>query len=359
MVKSYKLKIYANKGKLARLERLIEFWHEHVNTKIKMFWDFAAPMGTYPPSAYCLGGRLKRDASLKAWQLVKTAKQLNQERPVYDGREVEFNAASFKILEHMTPTFDFWVSVTHLESWNRLILPCKKTGHFNRAIGRGELRKSAKIIKHKKNFYLQLYVVLPEQNHQNEQLLGIDVGLNHTAVTSKAEFYGEDLRALRIRTKWRKYGNRTSPFKQGLNRIAKEIIKHHPQTDFALESFVIEGKTNRNRAFRRRNKNWAYQHLGKTLEGRGHLEGFQVIWVQPENTSITCPICKHVDKANRYGDRFRCRKCDYQGHADAVGAINISHCGRVARKHSVSYPKGTNPIKVDPTGRQEGIPQIN
>ena len=75
MTKSYKLKIYANKEKLKKLNKLLAFWQDQLNHKIKIFWDFESLKGSYPPKEHCLGGRLISDVSKKAWQIVKGAKQ--------------------------------------------------------------------------------------------------------------------------------------------------------------------------------------------------------------------------------------------------------------------------------------------
>lgn len=86
MTKSYKLKIYANKGKIRELNRLLTHWQDLVTHKIKLFWELEKVKGSYCPTEYALGGRLVRDASTKAWQIVKEAKKARQEeRPYFNG----------------------------------------------------------------------------------------------------------------------------------------------------------------------------------------------------------------------------------------------------------------------------------
>lgn len=167
---------------------------------------------------------------------------------------------------------------------------------------------------------------------KRENKLGIDVGLNKPVALSNGVFLGEDLRDLRIKTKWRKY-NGISAYKQGLNRVSNEITTTYKDTDFVVENLLFKGKKNRNKEFRRRNNNWAYGWLQKRLEEHGKLEGFNVIKVNPAYTSQTCPSCSHVDKANRVGEKFQCLKCGYINHADIVGALNILE--RVAWEPSV------------------------
>lgn len=333
MLKSYRLKIFANKGKLEKLTNLLSFWKEEVNKKIDIFWSFEKVKGSFCPTEYAQGGRLIRDASIKAWQIVKGAKKTKQEeKPIFKGDEIDLNEFSVKFLDLETTEFDFWVKITHLEKGKRLALPCKRTGILNKALEIGKLRKSAKIIKKKGNYYLQVFVEIPEKEKENTNKVGIDVGLNKPIATSDGIFLGEDLRDLRIRTKWRKYKG-LSAYKQKLNREIKKLIGLYSDTDFVVEKLLFKGKKKRTKIFRRRNNNWAYMHLARKLTELGKLEGFKVHQVESAYSSQTCPVCRSINKANRVGEKFICISCGYFNHADTVGAMNL--LGRVAREHSV------------------------
>ena len=335
MLKSYRLKIFANKGKQEKLNNLLTFWKEEVQKKIDIFWAFEEIKGSFCPTEYAQGGRLIRDASTKAWQIVKGAKKIKAEKSVFKGNEIDLNQASIPFIDHKTKEFDFWVKVTHLEKNKRLVLPCKKTGIFNQALEKGNLRKSAKIMKIKDNFYLQVFVEIPEKEKTAINLIGVDVGLNNSVATSDGKFYGQDIKPLRIKTKHRKYDG-LSASKQALNRVARELVNVYPDTNFAVEDLLFKGKKKRTKEFRRRNNNWAYKWLSKRLVDHSNGKGFSVYYIEPAYSSQTCPICGFIDKANRAGDSFCCRKCGYSNHSDTVGAINLSLRGRVAG--SISSP---------------------
>jgi transposase len=53
-------------------------------------------------------------------------------------------------------------------------------------------------------------------------------------------------------------------------------------------------------------------------------KGIEFELVKPWNTSRTCPVCGHIEEANRNGLVFRCKSCNYQDNADRVGATNIA-----------------------------------
>lgn len=329
ILKSYKLKIFANKNKQNKIDNLLVFWNNEVQKKIDIFWIFKEVKGSYCPTEYALGGRLIRDASTKAWQIVKGAKKKKQEKPIFKGQEIDLNSASISFIDFQTKEFDFWVRVTHLEKNKRLILPCKKIGILNKALESGKLKQSAKIIKIKNIFYLQVFIETPGKEKKVDKLIGVDVGLNNTVATSDGMFYGQDIKDLRIRTKHRKYDS-LSATKQALNRVAKELVVVYPDTNFAVEKLLFKGKEKRSKEFRRRNNNWSYKHLSKQLVSLGHDKGFIVYYVEPTYSSQTCPVCSSINEANRAGNSFCCKQCGYSNHSDTVGAINISLRGRVA-----------------------------
>lgn len=69
------------------------------------------------------------------------------------------------------------------------------------------------------------------------------------------------------------------------------------------------------------------------LHAKAERAGREVIAVDPRNTSRTCPECGHVAAENRpTQERFHCVGCDYQAHADTVGALNVLRAGLVRRK---------------------------
>jgi len=333
MIKSYRLKIYPNEGKRKELNRLISFWSDKVNHFIKLFWVFEELSGSYPPKEHTRGGRLIRDAAVKAWQIVKGAKKTGQKkRPYYNGNEIDLNEFSAYIIpDFQTKEFDLWLNVISLEKRKRLKLPCKKHREFNKALERGELKKSIKISREGKDYYATFFFEFPEIIADNDKVVGIDVGMNHPVVTSDGRRFGDELRNLRIRTKWRKYKG-LSAYKQGLNRIAKEIVKAYPGCDFAVERLLFKGKRGRSRRFRRLNNNWAYTHLAHKLEEMGKVEGFRLWKVNPAFSSIECPKCGFTSRANRRcDDVFSCISCGFTEAVDTVGALNIGE--RVARSN--------------------------
>lgn len=80
-------------------------------------------------------------------------------------------------------------------------------------------------------------------------------------------------------------------------------------------------------------KSWKYYQLQEFIKYKANSVGIQILWVNPFNTSITCPICGVAEKENRSDkDRtiFKCtnEKCKAYNEtkdADVVAAENISN----------------------------------
>jgi len=69
------------------------------------------------------------------------------------------------------------------------------------------------------------------------------------------------------------------------------------------------------------------------LTAKAEKAGRELIAVNPANTSRTCPHCGHCAKENRPSQAvFDCQRCQYVGHADTVGAINVLRAGTALRQ---------------------------
>jgi putative transposase len=69
------------------------------------------------------------------------------------------------------------------------------------------------------------------------------------------------------------------------------------------------------------------------LTAKAENAGRELIAVNPANTSRTCPNCGHCAKGNRPSQAvFHCQSCQFTGHADTVGAINVLRAGTALRQ---------------------------
>jgi IS605 OrfB family transposase len=74
---------------------------------------------------------------------------------------------------------------------------------------------------------------------------------------------------------------------------------------------------------------WSFHQLRQFIAYKAALAGVPVVYVDPRNTSRTCPACGLVDARNRPTQaRFQCVQCRLAGPADTIAAENIRVRGR-------------------------------
>ncbi|MEM4452647.1 MAG: transposase, partial [Thermosphaera sp.] len=66
-----------------------------------------------------------------------------------------------------------------------------------------------------------------------------------------------------------------------------------------------------------------YRRMILNLEYKAYERGLNVVEIDARRTSITCPSCGYVDKENRNGDRFKCKKCRFEFNSHYVACLNL------------------------------------
>ena len=134
-------------------------------------------------------------------------------------------------------------------------------------------------------------------------------GLEHMICTMSAPY----------KKKRHYYNMLNHEIKQSISVYIKELT---PDTMTVLEKLDIREfrksrKTNGQFSMFARGK--LQQRLMETL----NWKGYDFMEVAPDFTSQVCPVCNHLDSANRNHKEFRCTCCGYTEDADYVGAVNI------------------------------------
>jgi IS605 OrfB family transposase len=84
--------------------------------------------------------------------------------------------------------------------------------------------------------------------------------------------------------------------------ISKQIVAKAEDTERAIvleDLGNIRSRKTVNKAPRRDLHSWGFFQLRSFIEYKAKLAGVPVFLVDPRNTSLTCPECGHIDKANR------------------------------------------------------------
>ncbi|WP_339383815.1 MULTISPECIES: RNA-guided endonuclease InsQ/TnpB family protein [unclassified Tychonema] len=241
---------------------------------------------------------------------------------------------------------------------------------------------AAKIVyqRYSKTYYLMvsLEIELPDIEPTTiTRISGVDVGMRYLAVetdpNNKSTFYSgkasrhkanqyqkarKSLQRQDTRSAKRRLialSGRERRFIADVNhQISKEIAK--PNSLIGLEnsleiSDITQSKSGKNGSNKQRKANrnktlWFFAKLHGYIDYKANLIGSLATKVPAHYTSQSCPKCGHTSKANRpnKGLMFRCECCDYELHADLVGARNIAMRTLLVRQD----PTSTGSLSVSP-----------
>lgn len=139
------------------------------------------------------------------------------------------------------------------------------------------------------------------------------------------------------------------PATQENHRIFKTIVASAKGTGrgIVLEDLKgIRDRTTVRRKQRNRHSGWSFFQLRSFMEYKAALAGVPVLIVDPRNTSKTCSVCGHCERANRLTrNSFCCKPCRHSSNADLNAARNLAGLGRASKASSkvARVDLGSNP----------------
>jgi IS605 OrfB family transposase len=196
-------------------------------------------------------------------------------------------------------------------------------------------------------FYLTTTCDIKEPKQiKTTDAVGVDLGIKNIAVDSDGVVHSSSMvnnvrhRHRRLRTnlqaayrksakrKLKRLSGKESRFARDINHcISKKLVAKAKDTKHALTLEDLTGIRMRitvSRSRRATLSNWSFGQLRAFTEYKAMRVGIPVIFVDPRNTSRTCPQCGNVDQHNRKNQRlFSCTVCGFAGLADHIAAINI------------------------------------
>jgi IS605 OrfB family transposase len=220
----------------------------------------------------------------------------------------------------------------------RLLMPFV-CGEYQRA-RQSRIKGQADLVYRQGRFYLLCTIEMPEGAPiKLADVLGVDLGIVNIAVDSTGKvFSGENVEKVRRHYAKRRAGlnrvgtksarrrlcktrKREANFRRNENhRISKQIVAKAKATDSAIAIEDLNGIRNRvtvKQPQRNRHSGWSFFQLRSFLTYKATLVGIPLVTVDARNSSRTCSVCGHCEKANRKSQsEFRCRQCGYSANAD-------------------------------------------
>ena len=128
-------------------------------------------------------------------------------------------------------------------------------------------------------------------------------------------------------------GSRENRWMQDVNHcVSKALVKNNPKhTLFVLED--LSGIRNATERVKTKDRyvsvSWSFYDLEQKLMYKAKQNQSTVIKVDPRYTSQSCPVCGHVEKANRNKKihLFDCKNCGYKSNDDRIGSMNLYRMG--------------------------------
>ncbi len=205
---------------------------------------------------------------------------------------------------------------------------------------------------------------LPLERTQTGSMIGLDMGVAHTLVSSNREYVDIPRPTKSERSKMRKLqkalsrkdapyagrgrGKSSSPSKRRaaiqeqmkklsakhsnrrdwwIHNVSKELVVEH---DFiAIEDLKVKNMSKKGKGSRREDSTGLSKKvlgvsLGSTLSYKAKFAEVSVVLVDPRHTSETCNKCTHVARENRESQAiFKCVSCGHLDNADVNAAKNI------------------------------------
>ncbi len=212
---------------------------------------------------------------------------------------------------------------------------------------------TADLIYRKGAFWLHVVVTIPDSGFtDNGQAVGVDLGLNHPAVTSNRQFLGKrqwkavDRRYFRLKKALQAKGSKSA--KRHLKKLSGKVQRFYPKgyrrrdCDHVLSKRIVQSCTSgttvvienlteiRSRARmrsgegQRRLHSWTFAQFRAFLAYKAQERGMRVVAIDPRHTSQTCSRCGYQYRHNRKSQSlFQCRKCFYTLNADLNASYNI------------------------------------
>ncbi|OXB94726.1 RNA-guided endonuclease InsQ/TnpB family protein [Parageobacillus galactosidasius] len=286
-----------------------------------------------------LPSAVKNQAIQDAKSVYKKYKKTNK-LPILKKPACIWNNQNYKITDCLS--FPVFVNGKTKRIKVKILLTDYQKQQLNNKLG------TLRITKKSGKWMAQVAVEVVDKQNNNENIMGVDLGLKvpAVAVTSngKTRFFGNGRQNKYIRRKYKVLRQRLGKAKKlkKIKQIADKEQRWMKDQDhkisrqivnFAVENNVsvirLENLTNiRNtaRTSRKNEKNlhtWSFYRLSKYIEYKANLEGIKVEYVNPKYTSQKCPKCQTLNKAN--DRKYMCKCCGYKTHRDRVGAFNIMY----------------------------------
>jgi transposase len=269
---------------------------------------------------------LKEDKTKQARKLKRIIDKLKTSKPNISRIEPELDERFVKQDWNNPTSFDGVITLSSLGNKLKIIIPVKRSKHFNNMFERGIPGKGIRISDNSISFHFEI-TEKPEK--ELGETVGLDIGVSNVytmsnGVASRKNNHGYDLasinRILSRKAKGSKAFGRTQKHRKNyINWSLNQIDLNNVKT-LKIEDI-------RHLRFKKRSSRYlshfTYTEIFKKIESLSFNSGVRIEKVNPIYTSQRCSCCGWVRSTNRKRKQFRCVKCNFALDADLNASLNI------------------------------------
>jgi IS605 OrfB family transposase len=363
MIKSTKTSLkFSNKNKLENINSFIQEYKRILKLFVDILWDLEK-VPTLIPKEYtskidtwlsariiqCCGkqasgivrgtkikqkrrlfiiNKLKEEKKFKkARKLQKIYDDCKVSKPKINDIQVELDERFVKIDLDNKTSFDGWITLTSIGNKLKLVVPFKKTKHFNKILNNGNIKKGIRLSNKEITFMFEIEDVKPKENGKT---LGIDIGQKTTLSCSDNQSidkcpHNHDYNSICQKLSRKQKGSK------GFNKTVKHRSNYlrYIVNKLNLDNVKVVNRENIKhlRKFSnvsRKLKHWNYKELFDVLDNKLIEKGVLINKLNPTYTSQRCSCCGWTRKSNRKKKKFKCDKCSHEQDSDLNASINLS-----------------------------------
>ena len=284
----------------------------------------------------------------------KIFKSVSGRRPTLRRLSARLDAKVATVTKAFGGEYDYWIKISTLKKGSPVLIPLKSYDYFEKT--EGVLKNVIQIGVNREKLRIGLVKeIKPKQiktkTPRTEPLkIGIDVGMTALITTSNGQQFGRAMfrklkhydeaiqklikgrQAAGLPISCEKYDRLVSKvrnlIKNEVGRCVNKVIQDINPDIIVIEflSEITKGTREGGRLSKRMRRllsNCGIRKIADLLEMRQKEYGYELVEVNPAYTSQECRSCHHTEKANRRGEKFKCRVCGLKTDANHNGAINI------------------------------------
>lgn len=250
-------------------------------------------------------------------------------KPRFDDKSINLDSRFWKLCTSST-SFDYWVSLTSIGNRIKLYLPIKDHKH-NKKFKDWKRIGSCRLLRNNGKYKIELiYEKEASAISKKKSVLALDLGINTLISASNGKQIGNNFKQLLNELSNKEQGSRS--YNKKLTQIHQYIrwcvnqLDLQDISDLVLEDLKyiqIGTKERVNKTTIKMLSKWNLGLLHRVFEQKCEENCVYLHYVDPKNTSRTCPKCGSIDKRNRNGELFHCINCGYEANADLNAAMNI------------------------------------